>query len=117
MKKIDIPLPESPEVELLETISHGVSMHLSQALETLSQAIEFNIHGQNHELAARGRKYAISSCIHSYCAFEHTVNLLLFYKYKYNKPDNKFYVADVSRTALEKKFVSSLQKSRITVEI
>ncbi|MGB7414994.1 MAG: hypothetical protein WA902_12370 [Thermosynechococcaceae cyanobacterium] len=99
--------PNGLEVEILETVTHGVAEHLSQALELLFVSVESNMQSPILFEREKGHRYAISSAIHSFCAFEHAVNFILFYRYK--KPGNPFFREIKNRTVLETKFVQALQ--------
>lgn len=100
-------IPQPKNEDLIVHVTHGVGSHLGQALEALFESTEANIHGKNMQLAARGRRYAMSSAIHSFCAFEHAVNLFMFYTYK--QPGNALFRPLETRTVLERRLAQNMQ--------
>ena len=100
-------IPAPTELDLITHVTHGVGNHLGQAIETLFEATEANIHGGNIQQSARGRRYAMSSAIHSFCAFEHAVNLFMFYTFK--KEGNPLFRPEAGRSTLERRLVKNLQ--------
>ncbi len=103
------------ELDIVESVTHGTGTHLGQAADCLFLAFELNAGNGNVHARYREHRNSVSTVIHSFCAFEHAVNLFLFYKYVHG--DNAMFVPLESRSVLELKFSSSLQDQDIITKM